>query len=148
MLKSHEFLKFNAKQSPQCGSHIRQRLCKRRVEQVYKYLAVSVGTRKHNLGKGDVMRYRKHCLITVTTQKSNKFSYLGCRNISGKKSITIIYSDLGIKPGEKLFDLNDKFKAALIIRLSEVNFLNKDALSMVSSNIYGQILIESWEKYL
>ena len=51
-------------------------------------------------------------------------------NIDG----TIIHSGLGIKPGKKLFGLNDKSKAALKSRSSEVNVLTIDELSMVSSD--------------
>ena len=49
-------------------------------------------------------------------------------NIGG----TTIHFGLGNKPGTKLIpSLNDKFKAALRNRLSEVNFLIIDKLSMV-----------------
>ena len=58
-------------------------------------------------------------------------------NIGG----TTIHSGLRIKPGTKLLDLNDKFKAALRNRLSEVKLLIIDKPSMVSSD-YGQILTQ------
>ena len=48
---------------------------------------------------------------------------------------TTIHSGLGIKPGIKLLGLNDKSKAALRNRLSEVKFLIVDELSMVSSHL-------------
>ena len=53
-------------------------------------------------------------------------------NIGG----TTIHSGLGIKPGAKLLGLNDKSKAALRNRLSEVKFLIIDELSMVSSDLW------------
>ena len=52
-------------------------------------------------------------------------------NIGG----TTIHSGLGIKPGTKLFGLNDKSKAALRNRLSEMKFLVIDELSVVSSDL-------------
>ena len=66
-------------------------------------------------------------------------------NIGG----TTILSGLGIKPGTALLSLNDNFKAALRNRLSEVNILIIDELSMVLNEvIYGQILTKGREKYL
>ena len=52
-------------------------------------------------------------------------------NIGG----TTIHSSLAIKPGTKLLGLNDKSKAALRNRLSEVKLLIIDELSMVSSDL-------------
>ena len=52
---------------------------------------------------------------------------------------TTIYSSLGIKPGAKLLGLNDKSKAALRNRLSEVKLLIIDELSMVSSDLWTDI---------
>ena len=46
-----------------------------------------------------------------------------------------IRSGLGIKPGTKLLGLNDKSKATLRNRLSEVKYLNKDEHFMVSSDL-------------
>ena len=48
---------------------------------------------------------------------------------------TTIYSGLGIRPGRKMLDLNDKFEVALRNRVSEVTFLITDELSMVSSDL-------------
>ena len=53
-------------------------------------------------------------------------------NIGG----TTVHSGLGIKPGTKLFCLNDKSKSALRNRF------------LWSQVIYGQILTQGWEKYL
>ena len=53
-------------------------------------------------------------------------------NIDG----TIIYSGLGVKSGSKLFGLNDKSKAVLRNKLSQVKFLIKDYLSVVSSDLW------------
>ena len=52
-------------------------------------------------------------------------------NIGG----TIIHSDFGIKPRKKLLGLNEKSKAALRKRLSELELLIIDEISMVSSNL-------------
>ena len=56
-------------------------------------------------------------------------------NIGG----TTIHSGLGIKPGTKLYGLNDKSKAALRNRLSVVKLLIIDELSMVSSDLWKGI---------
>ena len=56
-------------------------------------------------------------------------------NIGG----TTIHSGLRIKPGMKLLGLNDKSKAALRNRLSEVKFLIIDVSSMVSSDLWRDI---------
>ena len=56
-------------------------------------------------------------------------------NIGG----TTIHSGLGIKPGAKLLGLNDKSKATLRNRLSEVKFLIIVELSMVSSDLWTDI---------
>ena len=53
-------------------------------------------------------------------------------NIGG----TTIGSDLGIKPKTNLLGLNDKSKAALRNRLSEVKLLMIDKLSMVSNQLW------------
>ena len=52
---------------------------------------------------------------------------------------TTIHSGLEIKPGTKLLDLNDKCKAALRNRLSEVKLLIIEELSMVSSDLWTDI---------
>ena len=56
-------------------------------------------------------------------------------NIGG----TTIPSGLGIKPGVRLLGLNDKSKAALRNKFSEVKFLIIDELSMVSSDLWVDI---------
>ena len=52
---------------------------------------------------------------------------------------TTIHSGLGIKPGTKLLGLNDKSKAGLGNRLSEVKILIMDELSMVSNGLWTDI---------
>ena len=56
-------------------------------------------------------------------------------NIGG----TTIHSGVGIKPGAKLLDLNDKSKADLRNTSPEVEFLIIDELSMVSSGLWRDI---------
>ena len=60
---------------------------------------------------------------------------ISAANIGG---ITI-HSGLGIKPGIRLRGLNDKSKAALRNKLSEVKFLIVDELSMVSTDLWVDI---------
>ena len=52
-------------------------------------------------------------------------------NIGG----TTIHSGLGIKPGAKLLGLNDKSKAGLRNRLSEVTLFIINKFSMVSNDL-------------
>ena len=52
---------------------------------------------------------------------------------------TTIHSGLGIKSGIKLLGLNNKSKAALRNKLSEVKFLIIDELSTVSSDLWIDI---------
>ena len=56
-------------------------------------------------------------------------------NIGG----TTIHSGLGIKPGIRLLGLNEKSKAAVRNKLSEVKLLIIDELSMVSSELWEDI---------
>ena len=51
----------------------------------------------------------------------------------------VIHSGLGIKAGIKLLGLNDKSKITLRNRLSEVEVLIKDELSIISSNLWTDI---------
>ena len=53
------------------------------------------------------------------------------------------HSGLGVKPGTNLLGLNDKSKAALRNRLSEVKLLKIDELSMVSSDLWTEIFDNS-----
>ena len=65
---------------------------------------------------------------------------LGATGIAAVNIVgTIIHSGLRIKPGIKQLCLNDKSKAALRNRLSEVKFLIIDELSMVSSDLWTDI---------
>ena len=81
----------------------------------------------------------KTFLITLKTQKNRDFFYLGLGVSAVNVGGTTIHSDLGIKLGIKLLDLNDKSKAALKNKLSEVKFLIIDELSMVSSDLWTDI---------
>ena len=86
------------------------------------------------------MLYQKHCFIIVKTQRNLEIFLLGPTGISAVNiGATTIHSGLGIKPGIKLFGLNDKSKSALRNKLSEVKFLIIDELSMVSSNLWIDI---------
>ena len=52
---------------------------------------------------------------------------------------TTTHSRLGIKPDKKLLGINDKSKATLRNRLSEVKFLIIGELSIVSSDLWTDI---------
>ena len=66
--------------------------------------------------------------------------FLGSTGISAVNlGGTTIHSGLGIKPGTKLLGLNDKSRASLGNKLSEVKLLIIDELSMVSSDLWTGI---------
>ena len=68
------------------------------------------------------------------------FLLLGSTGISaGNIGGTINHSGLRIKPGIKLFGLNEKSKAFLRDRLSEVKFLITDCFYMVSNDLWTDI---------
>ena len=92
------------------------------------------------------MPYQKHYFIIVTTLKKPRVPLLGPTGISTVNiGANTVHFGLGIKPGTNLLGLNDKSKAALRNRLSEVKILIIiDELSIVSSDLWTQ----GWEKYL
>ena len=59
--------------------------------------------------------------------------------VLGSSPVAVIFSGLGIKPGVRLLGLNDKSKAALRNKFSEVKFLIIDELSLVSSDLWVDI---------
>ena len=66
---------------------------------------------------------------------------LGPKEISAiNKGGTTIHSSLAIKPGTKLLGLNDKSKAALRNRMSEVELVIIGELSPVSSDLWTDIV--------
>ena len=76
--------------------------------------------------------YRSHLVKVIYNAISQTF-LCHCKNPETKSSFTWIYlnidgttmdSSFAIKPGTKLLGLNDKFKAALRNRLSEVIIIN------------------------
>ena len=86
----------------------------------------------------------KHCFIIVRTLRNQEFFQLqGYQGLTGISTVNIggttIHSGLAIKPGTKLLGLNNKSKAVLINRLSEVKVLIIDELSMVSSGLWTDI---------
>ena len=54
----------------------------------------------------------------------------------------------GMEPGSKLLGLNDKSKATLRNKLSEVNFLIIDHLSMASSDLWKNIDLRLEEVFM
>ena len=66
---------------------------------------------------------------------------LGPKEISAiNKGGTTIHSSLAIKPGTKLLGLNGKSKAALINRLLEVELVIIGELSLVTSDLWTDIV--------
>ena len=116
-----------AKDYVKCNGH--------NVEPVYIFLSGSGDTGKSHLVKIIYSAISKRLLYHCKGPEKPRDLLLGPTGISAVNiGGTTIHSGLGIKPGIKLLDLNDKSKAALRNKLSEVKFLIIDELSMVSSD--------------
>ena len=101
------------------------------VEPIHKFLSGSGGTGKSHLVK---------VIFKNIALSLQNFILLGPTGISAVNiGGTTVHSGLGIKPGRKLLGLNDKSKAALRNRLSEVKLLIIDKLSMVSSDLWTDL---------
>ena len=109
-------------------------------EPVYIFLSGIGGTGKSHLVKVIYNAISKTLLYHCKDPEKPRVLLLGPTGISAVNiGGTTIHSGLGIKPGIKLLGLNDKPKAALRNKLSEVKFLIIDELSMVSSNLWIDI---------
>ena len=110
------------------------------VEPIHIFLSGSGGTGKSNLVKVIYNAISKTLLYPCKDPEKPRVLLLGPTGISsGNIGGTTIYSGLGIKPGIRLLGLNEKSKAALRNKLSEVKFLIIDELSMVSSDFWIDI---------
>ena len=110
------------------------------VEPVYIFLSGSGGTGKSHLVKVIYNAISKTLIYHCKDPDKPRVLLLGPTGISAVNIGEItIHSGLGIKPGIKLLGLNDKSKAALRNKLSEVKFVIIDELSMVSSNLWIDI---------
>ena len=79
----------------------------------------------------------KNIALSLQRHEKRRFLLLAPTGISSvNRGGTNIDSDLGIKPGKKLFGLNSKSKAALGNRLSEMKFLITDELSILSGDLW------------
>ena len=118
-----------------------ERVCKcngHNVEPIHIFLSGSGGTGKSKLVK--VIYNAKTLLYHCKDPEKPRVLLLGPTGISsGNIGGTTIHSGLGIKPGIRLLGLNEKSKAALRNKLSEVKFLIIDELSMVSSDFWIDI---------
>ena len=94
------------------------------VEPVYIFLSGSGGTGKSHLVKVIYNIISKTLLYRCKDPEKTKFLLLGVTGISAVNiGGTTTHSGLAINPGTKLLGLNDKSKAALRNRLSEVKLL-------------------------
>ena len=110
------------------------------VEPVHKFLSGSEGAGKSHLVKVIYKAISKTCLYHCKYPEKPRVLLLAPTEISAVNiGGTTIHSGLGIQPRIKLFSLNDKSKAVLRNRLSEVKFLIIDKLSMVSSDLWTDI---------
>ena len=81
----------------------------------------------------------KRLLYHCRDPEKTRVLLLGLTRMLAENIGFIIHSGLAIQPGTKLLGLNDKSKAALRNRPSEVKFLTIDVLSMVSSDLWTDI---------
>ena len=110
------------------------------VEPIHIFLSGSGGIGKFHLVKVMYNAISKTLLYLCKDLEKLRVLLLGPAGISAVNiGGTTIHSGLGIKPGIKLLGLNDKSKAALRNRLSEVKVLIIDELSMVSSDLWTDI---------
>ena len=105
------------------------------VKLVHIFLSGSGGTRKSHLVKVMYIAISKTLPYHSKDLEKLRPTRISAVNIVG----TTIHSDLSTKPGTKLLGLNDKSKAALRDRLSEMKLLITDKLSMVSSDLWTDI---------
>ena len=112
-----------AKDYAKCNGH--------NVEPVYIFLSGSGSTGKSHLVKVIYNAILKTLLYHCKDPEKPRVLLLGPTGISAVNiGGTTIHSGLGIKPGIKLLGLNDKSKAALRNKLSEVKYLIIDELSI------------------
>ena len=118
-----------AKDYVKCNGH--------NVEPVYICISGSGGTGKSHLVKVIYNAISRTLLYHCKDPEKPRVLLLGPTGISALNiGGTTNHSGLNIKPGIKLLGLNDKFKAALRNKLSEVKFLIIDELSMVSNDLW------------
>ena len=112
---------------------------------IHVFFSGSGGTGKSHLVKPIYNAISKTMLYHCKDPKNRRFLFFGSTGMSAVNigGITI-HSGFGIEPGIKLLGWNNKSKAALRNRLSQVKFLIVDEISMASSN--GQILTQGREK--
>ena len=107
---------------------------------MHLFLSGSGGTDKSYLVKVICNAISKTLLYHCKDHDKQRVPLLGHTGISAVNiGRTTTHSGLGIKPGTKLLGLNDKSKAALGNRLSEVKLLIIDELSVVSSALWTDI---------
>ena len=83
-----------------------------------------------------MMPCKKTLLCSCKHPEKSRVLSLGSTGISAVNTgETILHSGIGIKPGIKSLGSNDKSKAALRNRLSDVKCLIIDERSMVSSDL-------------
>ena len=102
------------------------------------FLSCSGVTAKSHLVKVIYNAISKTLLYHCRDTEKARVLLLGPTGISAVAGTTI-HSVLAIKPGTNLLGLNDKYKAALRNRLSEVKLLIIDELSRVSSDLWTDI---------
>ena len=121
-----------AKEHVKCNGH--------NVEKIHIFRSGDEDIGKSHLVKVIYNAISKTLLYHCKDPEKARVPLLGSTGISAVNiGGTTIPSGLGIKPGVRLLGLNDKSKAALRNKFSEVKFLIIDELSMVSSDLWVDI---------
>ena len=121
-----------AKEYVKCNGH--------NVEPMHIFLSGSGGTDKSHLVKVIYNAISKTLVYRCKDPEKPRVLLFSPTGISAVNIVgTTIHSGLDIKPGIRLLGLNEKSKAALRNKLSEVKFLIIDELSMVSSDLWVDI---------
>ena len=110
------------------------------VESVHVFISGSGVTGKSHLVKVIYNTISKTLLYHCKDSEKPKTIFVGSTGISAVNiGGATIHSGLGIEPGIHLLGLNDKSKAGLRNRLSEVKLLIIDELYMVSSDLWADV---------
>ena len=130
-----------AKEYVKCNGH--------NAEPIHIFLSGSAGTGKSHLGKVIYNAISKILLYHCKNPEKPTVLLLSPTGISAASiGGTIIHSGLDIKTRIRLRGLNDKSKAALRNKLLEVTFLIIDEMSMVSTDLWVDIISRLQEIFM
>ena len=106
----------------------------------FKFLTGGGGVGKSHTIKTIYMANTKLLMHKVRNPEKARIIVLAPTGVSAVNiNVTTIRSDLGINFGTKMLSLNDRQRASLRNKLSEVRFLIIDDIFMVSSMLFYQV---------